>query len=67
MRKSTKPIPEADRSKPKKRRDMPQSTGNKRLAEQIRKILARLGFGAAGDIAKSPSGDFIKDCIAFAT
>jgi hypothetical protein len=41
MRKSTKPIPEADRSKPKKRREMPQSTGNKRLAEQIRKILGK--------------------------
>ena len=41
MGKSTKPIPEADRSKPKKRREMPQSTGNKRLAEQIRKILGK--------------------------
>jgi hypothetical protein len=38
MGKSTKPI---DRSKPKKRRDMPQSTDNKRLAEQIRKILGK--------------------------
>ena len=41
MGKSTKPIAEADRSKPKKRRDVPQSTGYKRLAEQIRKILGK--------------------------
>jgi hypothetical protein len=41
MGKSTKPIPEADRSKPKKRPDRPQSAGNKRLAEQIRKILGK--------------------------
>jgi hypothetical protein len=34
MGKSTKPIPETKSLKaPKKRRDMPQSTGNKRLAE----------------------------------
>ena len=30
-----------DRLKPKRRHDMPQSTGNKRLAEQIRKILGK--------------------------
>jgi hypothetical protein len=41
MRKSMKQSPETDRSKPKRRRDMPQATGNKRLAEQIRKILGK--------------------------
>jgi len=41
MRKSTKPRPETDRSTPKKRRDIPKATGNKRLAEQIRKILGK--------------------------
>jgi hypothetical protein len=40
MRKPTKQSPETDRS-PKKRRDMPQATDNKRLAEQIRKILGK--------------------------
>jgi hypothetical protein len=39
MRKSRKPV--AARSKPKPRLDMPQSTGNKRFAEQIRKILGK--------------------------
>ena len=29
------------RSKPKKHRDVPQATGNKRLAEQIRKVLGK--------------------------
>jgi hypothetical protein len=41
MRKSTKPISETDRSKPKKRHDIPKATDNKRLAEQIRKILGK--------------------------
>ena len=41
MRKQMKRSPETDRLKPKKRHDMPQSTGNKRLAEQIRKILGK--------------------------
>jgi hypothetical protein len=41
MRKPTKQSPETDRSKPKKRSDVPQATGNKRLAEQIRKILGK--------------------------
>jgi hypothetical protein len=41
MRKPTSQSPETDRSKPKRRRDMPQATGNKRLAEQIRKILGK--------------------------
>jgi hypothetical protein len=41
MRKSTKPRPETDRSTPKKRRDIPKATGNKRLAQQIRKILGK--------------------------
>jgi hypothetical protein len=39
MRKSTEP--KAARSKPKRGPDRPQSTGNKRLAEQIRKILGK--------------------------
>jgi hypothetical protein len=41
MRKPTKQSPETERSKPKKHRDMPQATGNKRLAEQIRKVLGK--------------------------
>jgi hypothetical protein len=41
MRKSTKPRPETDRSTPKNRRDIPKATGNKRLAQQIRKILGK--------------------------
>jgi len=41
MRKTTKPSLETDRSKPKRRRDMPQAIGNKRLAEQIRTILGK--------------------------
>jgi hypothetical protein len=42
MHKSTKPSSETDKSKPKKRRgDMAQTTGNKRLADQIRKILGK--------------------------
>jgi hypothetical protein len=35
----TKQRQETDRLKPRKRRDLPLATGNKRLAEQIRKIL----------------------------
>lgn len=31
----------ADRPKPQKRRDKPQATGNRRLAEQLRKILRK--------------------------
>ena len=34
-------VPATDRPKPQKRRDKPQATGNKRLAEQIRKILGK--------------------------
>jgi hypothetical protein len=41
MRKPTKRGPEPDRSKPNRRRDMPQANGNKRLAQQIRKILGK--------------------------
>jgi hypothetical protein len=41
MRKPTKQMLETDRWKPKKRCDMPQATRNKRLAEQIRKILGK--------------------------
>jgi len=42
MHKSTKPSAETDNSKPKKRRrDMAQTTDNKRRADQIRKILGK--------------------------
>ena len=41
MRKPMKRSRETDRSKPKKRRDLLLATGNKRLAEQIRKILGK--------------------------
>jgi hypothetical protein len=41
MRKPTKRGPEPDRSKPNRRREMPQANGNKRLAQQIRKILGK--------------------------
>ena len=41
MRKPTKQSPAADRPKPQKRGDKPQATGNKRLAEQTRKILGK--------------------------
>ena len=41
MHKPTKHNPETNRSKPKKYREVPQVTGNKRLAEQIRKILGK--------------------------
>jgi hypothetical protein len=41
MPKPTRQSPEPDRSKPKRRRDMPQAAGNKRLAEQIRKFLGK--------------------------
>jgi hypothetical protein len=41
MRKRTKQSPETDRSKPKKRLDLARVTGNKRLAEQIRKVLGK--------------------------
>jgi hypothetical protein len=37
----TKQSPGTDRPKPQKSRDKPQATGNKRLAEQIRKILGK--------------------------
>jgi hypothetical protein len=41
MRKSTKPRPETDRLKSKARRDIPKATSNKRLTQQIRKILGK--------------------------
>jgi hypothetical protein len=41
MRKPMKRSRETDRLNPKKCLDMPQSIGNKRLAEQIRKILGK--------------------------
>jgi hypothetical protein len=42
MRKPTKQRPGTDRPKPQKRQDKAQAaTGNKRLAEQIRKVLAK--------------------------
>jgi hypothetical protein len=41
MRKPRRQPQETDRLKPKKRRDLPLATGNKRLAEQIRKILRK--------------------------
>jgi hypothetical protein len=41
MREPTKQSHGMDRPKPQKGRDKPQSTGNKRLAEQIRKILGK--------------------------
>jgi len=41
MRKPTRQPQETDRSKPKKRRDLLLATGNKRLAEQVRKILGK--------------------------
>jgi len=41
MRKPMKRSRETGRLKPKKCLDMPQSIGNKRLAEQIRKILGK--------------------------
>jgi hypothetical protein len=41
MREPTKQSPGRDRPKPQKRRDKPQATGNRRLAEQIRKILGK--------------------------
>jgi hypothetical protein len=41
MRGPRKQGPRTDQPKPKKRLDKPQATGNKRLAEQIRKILGK--------------------------
>jgi hypothetical protein len=41
MRKPRRQPQETDRLKPKKRRDLPLATGNKRLAEQVRKILGK--------------------------
>jgi len=41
MRKPTRQPQETDRSKPKKRRDLLLATGNKRLAQQVRKILGK--------------------------
>jgi len=41
MRKPTRQPQETDRSKPKKRHDLLLATGNKRLAEQVRKILGK--------------------------
>ena len=41
MREPTKQSPGRDRPKPQKRREKPQATGNRRLAEQIRKILGQ--------------------------
>jgi hypothetical protein len=41
MREPTKQSPGGDRSKPQKRREKPQATVNRRLAEQIRKILGK--------------------------
>jgi hypothetical protein len=41
MRKSTKQRAVTDRLKPQERRDNPQTTSNKRLAQQNRKILGK--------------------------
>jgi hypothetical protein len=42
MRKRTRPSPRTDRPKPPRHGDKaPAATGNKRLAEQTRKILAK--------------------------
>jgi hypothetical protein len=41
MRKPMRQPQETDRLKPKKRRDLPLATGNKRLGEQVRKILGK--------------------------
>jgi hypothetical protein len=41
MREPTKQSLGRDRLKPQKRREKPQATGNRRLAEQIRKILGK--------------------------
>jgi hypothetical protein len=41
MREPPKQNPGKDRPKPQKHRDKPQVTGNRRLAEQIRKILGK--------------------------
>jgi hypothetical protein len=41
MRESKKQRPGADRPKPNKQPDKPGATGNKRLAEQIRKNLGK--------------------------
>jgi hypothetical protein len=41
MRKSTKQSPATDRLKPQERRDKLQATGNRRLAQQTRKILGK--------------------------
>jgi hypothetical protein len=41
MRGARKQPPAKERQKPQKGRETPQSTGNKRLAEQIRKILGK--------------------------
>ena len=41
MRQPTKQSPGRDRPKPQKRREKPQATGNRRLAEQTRKILGK--------------------------
>jgi hypothetical protein len=41
MREPTTQSPGTDRPKPQKCRDKPQATGNRRLAEQIRKILGK--------------------------
>ena len=41
MRKSTKHGPDMNQPKPQKRRDTAQATGNRRLADQIRKSLAK--------------------------
>jgi hypothetical protein len=40
MREPTKQSLGTDRPKPQKRRDKPQATGNRRLAEQLRKHYA---------------------------
>ena len=41
MRVSKKQSPRANLLKPQKLRDKPPTTGNKRLAEQVRKILGK--------------------------
>jgi hypothetical protein len=41
MHEPTKQRPGPDRLKPQEHRDKPQATGNRRLAEQIRKILRK--------------------------
>jgi hypothetical protein len=41
MREPRKQSSSKDRPKPQERRDKPQATGNRRLAEQIRRILGK--------------------------